>query len=446
MIPLADETTLALSEVCARIIDTATQLGMDQVECAIWQASGREIEVRNQAMESCESQQDQSIGMTVYQNRQCASIQMNDLHWPLLEKGIHSVCEAVRYMAADPCQGLADLDRMAKGCVDVDAYHPYEQATDDVVAQACRLESLAVAVDPDLLSCDGVSVGHYRQHQHYANSHGFNGGMSSTLYRMDCTMVADKNGLKQRDHDYTVARCIEDLIGVESLAQRVAERTCSRLGAKSIPSQRCPVVFSPEIARQLFGYLIAALSGRRLYQHRSFLCDRMGQSILPPWMGLKECPHQARGIGSAPFDAEGVATREQFFIEAGMIKQYILGSYAARRLGLQSTGNAGGVHNAVVVADASHRVDHPIAMMDRGLLITEVMGNGVELTSGRMSLGAFGYWVEGGQVVHPVEGVTIAADLLELFRSIEAMGNDVDRRGNLQVGSIVVPAITVAGS
>lgn len=444
MYPLADQTELNLSETCERMIEVAKQLGMDQAECAIWQASGYEIEVRNQAMETSESQQDQSIAMTVYQDGKRASIHMNDLHWPLLEQGIRSVCESVPFMASDPCQGLADPEQMAKEVVDVDVHHPVQSDVAHVVDEACRLESLAVAVNPAILSGDGVSVGHYEHHQHYANSHGFDGGMSSTLYRMDCTLVAEKDRLKQRDHDYTVARRLGDLMGVEALAERVANRTLARLGAKSIPSQRCPVLFRPEVARQLFGYLIASLSGGRLYQHRSFLCDALGQSILPSWMDLKECPHQPCGMGSAPFDAEGVATREQFFIKDGEIKQYILGSYAARRLGLVSTGNAGGVHNAVVDAKG-HGVDDPVAAMDRGLVITEMMGNGVELTSGRLSLGVFGYWVEGGQVVHPVEGVTIAADLRTLFPSIEAMGNDIDRRGNLQVGSILVPAMTIAG-
>lgn len=444
-------TTMSCDESAAEalmlsVLSQAKSLGMDQAEVALQTGHGEDLSIRESAVESVEGQHDQHIALTVYQNQRQASVSLSSLDASDVAAALKSACEAVPLMEPDPYAGLADSDRMVRVWPDLDLWHPWGVSQAHLIDLGSGMEADALAQSQQLSHCEGVSINRYASVYAYANSHGCFARQSGTRHGISLALVAKAGDALQRDSDFTVARCADDLTQAAELVASCVERTLSRLGAKPIPTGHYPVLLDPMIAGRMWGCLLAGISGGNLYRHQSFLCDALGKRVLPDWLTLREEPWLPRALGSAGFDSDGVATLAKDFVKDGVLRQYILGAYAARRLGLPNTGNADGVHNLMVLSQDPISRQALFEKMGSGLYVTEMMGSGVDITTGRMSQGVFGYWVDQGKLQYPVEGVTIAGDLRELFQSIQAVGTDLDHRGNIVTGSVLLSPLMVAGA
>jgi PmbA protein len=384
----------------------------------------------------------------VYFGQRKGSASTADLHPDSIQATLDQACAIARYTEADPGAGLADAARMATSFPDLDLWHPWDIDTTRAIELGIEIEDAGRA-HAGISNSDGASVQAGQGLSVYANSHGFVGRERGTRHSLSLALIAgDEDGM-QRDYWYDSVRAAGDFMSAKALGDRAAERTLARMGARSLSTRQCPVLFVPELARGLIGHLLGAVSGGALYRQASFLLDHVGKPVMPSWLNIMELPRLLRGQGSGNFDAEGVATRDSALIEGGVLARYVLGSYSARKLGLESTGNAGGIHNLIVEAGSADQAKEDFAgmlkRMGTGLLVTEVMGQGVSTITGDYSRGAAGFWVENGQIAYPVEEITIAANLREMFAGIVAVGADVDPRSHILTGSILLDRMTVAG-
>lgn len=437
-----------LAELAEDVIRRARIAGASQAEVAATIDTGLSVNVRLGEVETVEHTRDRGFGLTVYFGQRKGSASTADLHPDSIQATLDQACAIARYTEADPAAGLADASRMASAFPDLDLWHPWDIDTTQAIELGIAIEDAGRA-HAGISNSDGASVQAGQGLSVYANSHGFVGRERGTRHALSLALIAgDEDGM-QRDYWYDSVRAAGDFISAKALGDKAAERTLARLGARGLSTRQCPVLFAPELARGVIGHLLGAVSGGSLYRRASFLLDHVGQAVMPAWLNIDERPHLQRGQGSANFDAEGVATRDSALIEGGVLARYMLGSYSARKLGMESTGNAGGVHNLVVAAGAADGEASDFAGMLRrlgtGLLVTEVMGQGVSIVTGDYSRGAAGFWVEHGRIVHPVEGITIAANLRDMFAGIVAVGDDVDPRSPVLTGSILLDRMTVAG-
>jgi PmbA protein len=436
--------TAELDRVAAFVLEAATAGGASAAEVEVSQGIGQSVTVRKGDVETIAYNRDKGISVTVYHGRRRGHASSADFADASIRATVDKALAIARYTAEDPCAGLADADRLARQWGDLDLYHPWDLSVDDAIAMGRDAESAALAIDKRLTNSDGASVSRGESEFVYANSLGFRGGYRSSRHSIDVSVIGEDDGGMQRDYWYTAARSPGDLMAVAEVGRIAGERTARRLGARPLATIDCPVLFEAPEAVDLIGAFVHAVSGGSLYRKSSFLLDSLGTEVFAPHLTIREEPHLPRGRGSAPFDAEGVATAPRTVVDAGVLRGYFLGSYAARKLGMSSTGNAGGSHNLVV----SHGDDDLASLMrrmGRGLLVTEQLGHGVNAVTGDYSRGAAGFWVEGGEIAHPVEEVTIAGNLRTMFRDIVAVGRDVDRRGSRHVGSLLVGRMTVAG-
>jgi PmbA protein len=437
-----------LAELAEDVIRRARIAGASQAEVAATIDTGLSVNVRLGEVETVEHTRDRGFGLTVYFGQRKGSASTADLHPDSIQATLDQACAIARYTEADPAAGLADASRMASAFPDLDLWHPWDIDTTQAIELGIAIEDAGRA-HAGISNSDGASVQAGQGLSVYANSLGFVGRERGTRHALSLALIAgDEDGM-QRDYWYDSVRAAGDFISAKALGDKAAERTLARLGARGLSTRQCPVLFAPELARGVIGHLLGAVSGGSLYRRASFLLDHVGQAVMPAWLNIDERPHLQRGQGSANFDAEGVATRDSALIEGGVLARYMLGSYSARKLGMESTGNAGGVHNLVVAAGAADGEASDFAGMLRrlgtGLLVTEVMGQGVSIVTGDYSRGAAGFWVEHGRIVHPVEGITIAANLRDMFAGIVAVGDDVDPRSPVLTGSILLDRMTVAG-
>jgi PmbA protein len=407
-------------------------------------STGLSVTVRKGEVETLEHQRDRGFSVTVYFGNRKGSASTSDLEAPAVAETVDKACTIARYTAEDPCAGLADAELMASDPPDLDLDHPWNIDPDGAVSLARDCEAAGLDADERITNTEGGSLASHRSLRVYANSHGFSGGYASTSHSLSCALIAGRGDEMQRDYWYTSARRAEDLESPAAVGRRTAERTLRRLGARRIGTRAVPVIFVAEVARGFLGHMLAAIKGASQYRKASFLLGAAGSQVLPVWLTIEERPHLLRAPGSAPFDAEGVATRDRTLVDRGVLQGYVLSSYSGRRLGLQTTANAGGVHTLLV---SEGREDLPglIRQMGRGLVVTELMGHGVNGVTGDYSRGASGFWVEGGEIVHPVQEVTIAGNLKELYLDIQAVAADVDRRGVVQTGSLLLGRMTIAG-
>lgn len=432
-----------LSGLAEDVITRARAAGASQAEVSASVDTGLNVNVRMGEVETVEHTRDRGFGLTVYFGKRKGSASTADLKPASIQATLDQACAIARFTEEDPFAGLADPDRMAREIPDLDLWHPWQPSVDEVIAIGQRIEQAGREV-AGIRNSEGASVASNASLGVYANSHGFIGCESATRHTLSCALIAGEGASMQRDYWYDTARNAGALMDAQALGREAARRTLARLGARGLSTRQCPVLFAPPVARSLVGHLLSAISGGALYRRASFLLDHVGQPVLPPWLSIVERPHLPRGNGSAAFDAEGVATVDSSVVEDGVLARYLLGSYSARKLGLSSTGNAGGVHNILV----GHGEDDFAAMLERlgtGLLVTEVMGQGVSIITGDYSRGASGFWVEQGRIVHPVQEVTIAANLRDMFTGIRAVGADVDTRAQILTGSILLDRMTVAG-
>jgi len=438
---------LELSEIaeCAeQALRQAASLGADACEVSASTNYGLEVSVRHGEVETLEHSRDRGLGISVYINNSKGHASSGDLRPESIRNCVQKAIDIARFTQADNCNGLAPKERLATPFPDLDVWHP--QPLDALATTERALACEAAGLDhPDISNSDGASASAEFALNVYANSNGFIGHRDGTRYSQSCILIAGKGDTMQRDYWYDSRRAFSDLQSAEETGREAARRTALRLGARNVPTREVPVLFSPEIARGIIGHLVAAVSGGALYRNASFLKDCVDQQLFKDWMKMSERPFIKRGAGSAAFDAEGVATRERDLVSAGVLNGYVLGSYAARRLGLETTGNSGGVHN-LVVASGPYSTAELIKQMGTGLFVTEEMGQGVSMVTGDYSRGAGGFWVENGEIQHPVDEVTIAGNLRDMFMDIEAIGSDVDDRANIVCGSMLIGKMMLAGS
>jgi PmbA protein len=433
-----------LQGLAARVLELARARGATQAEVSISEDTGLSVNVRMGEVETVERTRDRGVSLTVYFGQNKASASTADLQPSSLESTVDQACAIARFTEADPAAGLADADRMATELRDFDQWHPWVLDADEAIAMALAAEQRGREADPRISNSDGAAVNTGTSLACYANSHGFSGFERSTSHSISCSLIAGKGDGMQRDYWYTTALSRDELEPAAAVGRKAAERTVARLDPRSAPTGEFPVLYSAEMARSLIGHLVGAVSGGALYRRASFLVDAAGTKLFPDWFSILEDPFVMRGFRSSSFDAEGVATLKQDLVRDGVLQRYLLGSYSARKLGLRSTGNAGGVHNLAVTANAGDAAS--IARgIGRGLLVTELMGQGVNTITGDYSRGAAGFWIEDGEIAYPVDEITIAGNLRSMFSAIEAVGSDLDRRSHVGTGSILVGRMTVAG-
>ncbi len=442
---VSPEVLPELHEQVERIIAEASRQGASACEVAVSVEQGLSTSVRQGEVETVEFNRDQGFGITLYVGQRKGSASTSATGEDAIRETVAAALAIAKHASEDDCAGLADPALMARDLPDLDLYHGWSITPDQAIERALACEAAAFATDKRVTKADGTTLNTHQGCRVYGNSHGFVGGYASTRHSLSCVMIAELEGQMQRDYWYDVNRRGELLATPESIGRRAAERAASRLGARPVPTAEVPVLFAPEVAVGLFGHFLGAISGGSLYRKSSFLEGALGQRLFPEWLTLDERPLLRGALGSASFDNDGLATYAKPFVEGGELVSYVLGTYSGRKLGMPSTANSGGVHNLFV----SHGDEDQAALirrMGRGLLVTELMGQGVNLVTGDYSRGAGGYWVENGEIQFPVQEVTIAANLRDLFRNIVAIGNDVEYRGNLHTGSVLIEKMMVAGN
>ncbi|BBP81523.1 peptidase C69 [Pseudomonas sp. Pc102] len=438
----------ALPELQARverILAEAGRQGATACEVAVSVEQGLSTTVRQREVETVEFNRDQGFGITLYVGQRKGSASTSATGDDAIRETVAAALAIARHASEDECAGLADRGLMARDLPDLDLYHPWAITPEQAVEQALVCEVAAFDADPRISNADGTTLSTHQGCRVYGNSHGFIGGYASSRHSLSCVMIAGGEGQMQRDYWYDVNRIGTQLTDAQVIGRRAAERTVNRLGARPVPTCEVPVLFAAELATGLFSSFLSAISGGNLYRKSSFLEDSLGQRLFPEWLSIDERPLIPRAMASASFDNDGLATYAKPFVEKGELVSYILGTYSGRKLGLPSTANAGGVHNLFV----THGQEDQKALlrrMDRGLLVTELMGHGLNMVTGDYSRGAAGYWVENGEIQFPVQEVTIAGNMKDMFRQILAVGSDLEVRGNIRTGSVLIERMTVAGS
>lgn len=440
----AEAELARFAELAVDLIARCRKRGADQVEVELSSDRGLTVNVRLGDVETLEFTRNRGLALSVYRGQRKGSASTADLTPEAIEKTIEQALAIALHTEPDPAAGLADPARLARAFPDLDTWHPWALSAEAAIELGRRIEQAGRDVDPRIRNSEGASVAIAEGARLYATSHGFCGGERGTRHTLSCALLAEADDAMERDYWYSTARAATDLEAAEAIGRRAAERALRRLGARRLSTRSVPVVYTPELARGLIGHLIAAASGGALYRRASFLLDRVGQRIAPPWFQAYERPHLRRALGSCSFDDDGVATVDQDLIRDGVLTRYVLGTYSARKLGLESTGNAGGVHNLIVPPNAGD-VHEILRAMGTGLLVTELLGQGVNLVTGDYSRGAAGFWVEHGEIAYPVHEITIAGNLAEMLAGIVAVGSDQDLRGNVRIGSLWIDRMTVAG-
>ena len=433
-----------LRNLAQDVLAHAKKIGATACEVDVSEGYGQSVSVRKAEVETIEYNRDKGIGVTVYLGQQRGHASTSDFAPEALRSTVEAALSIARFTAADSAAGLADAKLLAKKPMELDLYHPWDVSVEESIAIAKRCEDAAFAVSPLVTNSEGASVSVQQSHFISANSLGFCDGYASSRHYISCSVIAGKGDDMQRDDWYSSQRKGVDLAAPEIIGDYAARRALSRLGARQPKTAQVPVLFEAPLAAGLIGSFVRAVSGGALYRKSSFLLDSLGTQVFPAFMQISERPHLKGGFASSPFDDDGVATHDREVIENGVLQGYFLSTYSARKLGMQTTGNAGGSHN-LIVKPGDEDFAGLIRKMGRGLLVTELLGQGVNYVTGDYSRGAAGYWIENGEIAYPVHEFTIAGNLKDMLRNIVAVGNDVLVRGSKQVGSILVENMTVAG-
>lgn len=428
-----------------KILAAAKQQGASACEVAVSVQQGLSTSVRQREVETVEFNRDQGFSITVYKGQQKGSASTTVAGDDAIAKTVAAALAIAKYASPDEFSGLADKELMATDFPDLDLWHPRDLTPAQAIEMALECEAAAFDADPRITNADGSSVNSDVGCTVYGNSHGLVAGHAGTRHSISCVMIAEAEGQMQRDYWYDYGRRADLLNDAASIGRRAAQRTVSRLGARSVPTCDVPVLFAAELAGGLFGSLLGAIAGGNQYRNSSFLVGALGQKLFPEWFSLDERPLLQGGLASSAFDGDGLATYAKHFIAEGELVNYMLSTYSGRKLGMPSTANSGGARNVFV----THGNDDQAALlkkMDRGLLVTELMGQGLNMVTGDYSRGAGGYWVENGEIQFPVQEVTIAGNMRDMFQQIVAIGNDLDRRGSVCTGSVLIERMKVAGS
>jgi len=432
-----------IKQMSEDVLKTAKGLGASSAEAELSLSIGQNVSVRLNEVENIEYNRDKGMSVTVYFGQKKGHASTSDLSQQALKDTVAAACNIAKYTAADEFCGLADASLMANNIMDLALHHPWDISVDEAIAIAKECEATALSVDARITNSEGASVSTGEGYFAYSNSHGFTGGYPSSRHGVSCSVIAESEDSMQRDYWYSTARASADLQTATEIGRIAGTRTVRRLNSRKISTCQVPVLFEAPLASGLISSLISAISGGNLYRKSSFLLDSLGKQVASPLLNIDEEPHLKKGLASSPFDSEGVATRSRQLVKNGVLQGYVLGSYSARKLGLQTTGNAGGNHN-LIVQSGPNDFTGMLKTMGTGLLVTELLGTGINMVTGDYSRGAAGFWVENGVIIHSVEEITIASNMADMLKMIVAIGSDVVIQGSKQVGSILIERMTVA--
>ena len=432
-----------IKQMSRDVLKVAKDLGASSAEAELSLSIGQNVSVRLNEVENIEYNRDKGMSVTVYFGQQKGHASTSDLSPLAIKDTVAAACNIAKYTAKDEFCGLADANLMATDILDLDLHHPWNISVEEAIVIAKECEAAALGVDARITNSEGASVSTSTGYFAYSNSHGFTGGYPSSRHGVSCSVIAESDDSMQRDYWYSTARAAADLESAAAIGKRAGERTIRRLNSKKIKTCQVPVMFEAPLASGLISSLISAISGGNLYRKSSFLLDSLGKQVASPLLNIYEEPHLKKGLASSPFDSEGVATHSRQLVKDGVLQGYVMGSYSARKLGMQTTGNAGGNHNLIVQSGALDFAGL-LKQMGTGLLVTELLGSGMNMVTGDYSRGAAGFWVENGVIVHSVEEITIASNMADMLKMIVAIGNDVCVQGSKQVGSILIERMTVA--
>lgn len=427
------------------VLSLAKELGADGAEVAMSRQQGLSVNTRLGEVETVEFTNDGALGITVYQAGRKGSASTADLSEDALVSTVKAAVDIARYTSVDKCSGLADKALLAMTPPDLDLHHGHELSTEDAIDIAKRCEAAGFSGDERLTNSDGANFSAYEGFKVYGNSHGQIVGYPSSRYSLSCVLIASENDEMQRDYAYAVNRKFDALQSAEVVGKNAAAEVLARLNSRKISTGKARVMFRSDVASSLFGHLVSAISGGNLYRKSSFLLDALGQQIFPEHLTIAERPHIKGALASSPFDAEGVMTHDLNVIEQGKLASYLLTSYSARKLGLTTTGHAGGIHNWLISANGGD-FKQMLSELGTGLLVTELMGQGVNVVTGDYSRGAAGFWVENGEIAYPVSEITIAGNLKDIFGNLSLVGSDTDMRGSIQTGSLLIESMQIAGN
>lgn len=424
---------------------TLAQKKADQAEVSVNKSTGIQISTRHAETENIEFNSEGGLGITVFVNQRKGTASTSDLSPKAIEQSVQAALDIAHYTSEDPFSGLADQALLAFDIPDLDLFHPSELTTEQGIELAAKAEQIALSADKRIVETEGGSFSSHQGIYVYGNSHGMLQSYCSSQHSISCSVVAKENEQMVRDYAYTVARDIRDLRSAEWVGQDCTKKTIARLSARRIKTQTAPILFAPRVSSGLFSHLAGAISGGSLYRRMSFLLDSLGKSILPEWLNIVEHPHILKALGSSAFDAEGVKTHNRQIVENGILQSYLLGSYSARKLGMQSTGHASGITNWIIAGKQQHDFKAMLKLLDRGLLVTELIGQGVNGVTGDYSRGAAGFWVENGEIQYPVHEITIAGNLKEMLMGIIDIGHDQDTPKKIDCGSVLIEQMKIAG-
>lgn len=433
-----------LTRIIDSVLTQAKAMGASAAEADIGVGSGLSANVRKGEIDKLEYERDKGLGITVFINGQKGNSSTSDFSDAAIKKSVEAAIGIAKYASRDEYAGLADAKQMATEFPDLDLYHPWTIAPETTIDLAIECEQAAFDADKRISNSDGSVVSTYSGLNLYGNTNNFINGWNWSSHTIDCTVIAEDSDGMQRDGWYSKTRDYNDLQSIKDISQEAARRTVARLGSRKLTTRQAPVIFEAPVASGLFSALISAISGGSLYRRASFLLDKKGEQIFADHINISEQPYIKKALGSAPFDNDGVATRERDIVKEGVLQDYVLNTYSARKLGLQTTGNAGGVHN-LVIESGKNTLAELIKNMNTGLLVTDMIGFGVNQITGDYSRGASGFWVENGELAYPVEEITVAGNLVDMYKNIISIGNDVDPRGNVLTGSVMMDTMTIAG-
>ncbi|MBS9439646.1 metalloprotease PmbA [Photorhabdus noenieputensis] len=418
--------------------------GCDAAEVAVNKTTGISVSTRFGEIENVEFNSDGALGITVYHQQCKGSASSTDLSPDAIARTVQAALDIARYTSQDPCSGPADKALLAFEAPDLDLFHPTELDADNAIELAARAEQAALQADKRITNTEGGSFNSHYGIRVFGNSHGMLQSYCSSRHSMSSCVIAELDGDMERDYAYTISRRFEDLKSPEWVGQECARRALSRLSPRKLPTMKAPVLFAAEVATGLFGHLVGAISGSSIYRKSSFLLDHLGKQILPSWLTIEERPHLLAGLASSPFDSEGVSTSNRDIIKDGVLQTWLLTSYSACKLGMASTGHAGGIHNWCIAGQGQDFAGL-LRQMGTGLVVTELMGQGVSAVTGDYSRGAAGFWVENGEIQYPVSEITIAGNLKDMWANMVTIGDDIETRSNIQCGSVLLPEMSIAG-
>ncbi|PVX42950.1 microcin-processing peptidase 1 [Pasteurella langaaensis DSM 22999] len=434
-----------LRDAVSYAVEIATKAGAT-TEVAVTKVSGLSVSTRLKEVENVEFNNDGALGISVYLGQQKGNASTSDLSPAAIKNAVESALAIAKYTSPDDCAGLAPKELMAFDAPDLDLYHPAEIDVDHAIQIALATETAALDYDQRIVNSNGASFNSHQGVRVYGNSHGMLQSYLSSRYSVSCSVLGGVDEQLETDYEYTVSRNFKELAAPEWVGTNVSKKVISHLKPQKIVTQESPVIFMNDVATGLISHLAAAISGGSLYRKNSFLLDHLGKQVLPEWFQISERPHLIGRLASTPFDSEGVRTSDKEIIENGVLQTYLLTSYSGKKMGMQSTGHAGGIHNWLVKPNISGKLTALLRQMGTGLLVTDLMGQGVNMVTGDYSRGASGFWVENGEIQYPVSEITIAGNLKEMLQNIVAVADDIEHRSNIQTGSILLENMNISGN